>query len=99
MCHNQVLQAALVEGWQVRKPVMGARERSQQVQTIGLIGHQDLRGLVPACHTNSSVAEHGFDNLTGALVNGPHATSGRQEAKTFCNVTLTSTGYNATGGD
>lgn len=34
--------------------------------------YQDLRGLAPACHTDSSVAEKGFEDVGGAMVDNPH---------------------------
>lgn len=34
--------------------------------------YQDLRGLAPACHTDSSAAEQGFEDLRGAMVDNPH---------------------------
>lgn len=41
-----------------------------------------------ACHTISTAAEQGFENLSGAKVDGPCARSDREEAKTFykCNL-------------
>lgn len=64
--HNQVLQAKLVEGWQIRKPVIKCMREPSAGRD-----HQDLRWLPPACHTNSSAAEQGFEDLSGTMVDGP----------------------------
>lgn len=55
---------------------------------------------MPACHFNSSAAEQGFEDLSGAIVDGPHVleVAGRKP-RPSANVTLSPRGYNDTGTD